>query len=62
MKIVLGTLSAGHAIAPSRTGGSQPTFSRARGALLRAVARGSTTLSFDYYRPFADTNKLLYFT
>ena len=33
MKIVLGTLSAGHAIAPSRIGGSQPTFSRAWGSL-----------------------------
>ena len=39
-KIVLGTLSAGHAIAPSRTGGSQPTFSRAR-----SCERVSTPLS-----------------
>ena len=39
MKIVLGTLSAGHAIAPSRIGGSQPTFSRAWGVTLKAVAR-----------------------
>ena len=42
MKIVLGKLSAGHTIAPSRTGGSQPTFSRAWGVSLTAVARGST--------------------